>query len=80
MLRPRFKIQLSETPEQLLAAFEQAKASNKKYVIYSIDDHIFIKIPKERQHFWSPQLHLELSTNETPDIVLHGLFGPSPTV
>jgi hypothetical protein len=79
-LRPRFQIQVSETKEKLLQAFEASKTTHKEYVISIVDDHIFIRIPKAKQHFWSPQLHLELRSTDTKDLFLHGLFGPNPTV
>lgn len=80
VLRPRFQIQLSATKEELLDAFEHSKIAHKHYIISIVDDHIFIRIPKVKQHFWSPQLHLELRTNDTTGISLYGLFGPNPTV
>lgn len=81
VLRPRFQMQRLETKEQLVAAFAGAKAKNKQYILSIVDDHIFIRIPKEKQHFWSPQLHLEIRTDEkNSKIMLHGLFGPNPTV
>ncbi|MDD7887582.1 GTP-binding protein [Flavivirga sp. 57AJ16] len=42
-----------------------------------MDNHVFIKFPKEQQHFWSPQLHLEIDDDSS---LLHGLYGPNPTV
>jgi hypothetical protein len=46
-----------------------------------VDDHVFIKIPKAKQHFWSPQLHLEINTYDNTNLsTVHGLFGPNPTV
>ncbi|MAK36750.1 MAG: GTP-binding protein, partial [Flavobacteriaceae bacterium] len=80
VLRPRFQFQVSATKDELLAAFQNAKKSQKAYILSIVDDHIFIKIPKQKQHFWSPQLHLELRTNEDSGLMLHGLFGPNPTV
>ncbi|NNL33473.1 MAG: GTP-binding protein [Flavobacteriaceae bacterium] len=45
-----------------------------------MDDHVFIKFPSEKRHFWSPQLHLEIIEASATKSTLHGLFGPSPTV
>lgn len=81
VLRPRFKIELDQNNEKLLKAFEDTKKTQSEFIISRIDDHVFIKLPKEKQHFWSPQLHLEI--NNEPDSkssILHGLFGPNPTV
>ena len=44
-----------------------------------IDHHIILKIPVEEQHYWSPQLSLELEKVEQGTLV-RGLFGPKPAV
>lgn len=80
VLRPRFKIELERNNESVLKAFETAKTSQKKFIVNCIDDHVFIKFPKQEQHFWSPQLHLEINKETDNSCILHGLFGPNPTV
>lgn len=79
-LRPRFKIDLESDPEIALSAFEQAKKDTSEFVITRVDNHVFIRLPKDKQHFWSPQLDLEISSFETGKTVLRGLFGPKPAV
>jgi len=66
--------------ETVLKDFEIAKSSQKEYIVNRIDDHVFIKFPKQKQHFWSPQLHLEINEVDEKSSLLHGLFGPNPTV
>ena len=56
------------------------KKSQNRFVISCVDDHIFIKLPKREQHFWSPQLHLEITEKDENTCSLHGFFGPNPTV
>ena len=80
VLRPRFKIELPYNNETVLKDFEIAKISQKDYIVNRIDDHVFIKFPKQKQHFWSPQLHLEINEVDEKSSLLHGLFGPNPTV
>jgi len=80
VLRPRFKIELPYNNETVLKNFEIAKSSQKEYIVNRIDDHVFIKFPKQKQHFWSPQLHLEINEVDEKSSLLHGLFGPNPTV
>ncbi|WP_339917364.1 GTP-binding protein [Yeosuana marina] len=80
VLRPRFKIELERDNESALKDFEDAKASQNNYIVNRIDDHVFIKFPKHRQHFWSPQLHLEINEIDKKSSLLYGLFGPNPTV
>ena len=80
VLRPRFRLELNEAPEKLLVAFKSAGKSSESFVTSRVDDHVFIRFPKEKQHFWSPQLHLEIYKIEDQPTVLKGLYGPSPTV
>jgi hypothetical protein len=82
VLRPRFKFEVETNNEKLLKGFEETKKTQSDFVVSRIDDHVFIKFPKHNQHFWSPQLHLEI--NEDHDkkdkSMIYGLFGPNPTV
>jgi hypothetical protein len=80
ILRPRFKIELERQNEDVLQAFVTAKKAQKDFIVSRIDDHVFIKFPKEKQHFWSPQLHLEINEVDSKSCIVHGLFGPNPTV
>ena len=82
VLRPRFVKNLDIKAEKILDRFEADSDINTHLKISRVDDHVFIRIPKKEQHFWSPQLHLEI--NEDYDqkslSTIYGLFGPNPTV
>ncbi|MCA0132913.1 GTP-binding protein [Winogradskyella alexanderae] len=82
VLRPRFKFNVEENNNSLLDLFETKGKSQSDFVVTRVDDHVFIRFPKAKQHFWSPQLHLEI--NEDYDqkslSTIYGLFGPNPTV
>ncbi len=80
VLRPRFKLEIPRPNESILKDFETAKNTQKEFIVTRIDDHVFIKFPKIQQHFWSPQLHLEINKVDENSSRLHGLFGPNPTV
>lgn len=80
ILRPRFKIEIPRPNETLLQLFQNSKKTQSEFIVSRIDDHVFIKFPKDKQHFWSPQLHLEINNTDENSCVLHGLFGPNPTV
>ncbi|TGV01395.1 GTP-binding protein [Flavivirga rizhaonensis] len=79
-LRPRFKLELSRNNQSILEDFEVLKSKQSDFIVTRLDNHVFIKFPKERQHFWSPQLHLEIDEIDNNSSLLHGLFGPNPTV
>ncbi|OBX27154.1 hypothetical protein LX77_03821 [Gelidibacter algens] len=80
VLRPRFKKELKQDHETILKVFEASKKTCQTYKIVRVDDHVFIRLPKQEQHFWSPQLHLEINEIDSETSMLHGLFGPNPTV
>jgi len=79
-VRPRFRFKLNvsqaDAKEKILKALEGDRASwNGKIV----DNHVIIKVPQDQQHYWSPQLSLELEQQEETTLV-RGLFGPKPGV
>jgi len=80
VLRPRFKFEVAASNETLLEGFEQTKSNQTEFIVSRIDDHVFIKFPKKDQHFWSPQLHLEINNEDDNKCIVNGLFGPNPTV
>lgn len=81
VLRPRFKFHVNQDNETLLKLFEDTKVTQSDFKVSRVDDHVFIKIPKDKQHFWSPQLHLEINKEyDKEGSVIYGLFGPNPTV
>ena len=80
VLRPRFKFDVNTASEKLLNGFEETKNIQSDFIVNRIDDHVFIKFPKQAQHFWSPELHLEINEKDGQNATVHGLFGPNPTV
>ncbi|MCH2195517.1 GTP-binding protein [Kordia sp.] len=70
----------SASSETVLNRQEASKKSQEDFVVSRIDQYVFILIPKHKQHFWSPQLHLEVDEIDTLNCLLHRLFEPSPTV
>lgn len=78
VLRPRFQLELSTPKEQLLESFE--KSQIPPFLVKRLDEHVFIKFSPEHNHFWSPQLHLEIDGLNKTSSKLHGVFGPNPTL
>ena len=80
-LRPRFKIDFDESEEVLLKKFKDNLIDDDcKYCSKIVDNHIFIDTPSEEDHFWSPQLHLEIVKATVKSSFVKGLFGPKPQV
>ena len=80
-LRPRFKMDFNESQQEIISKFENnLKDGECKYCSKIVDGHIIIDVPKEENHFWSPQLNIEVERIEGEETVVKGLFGPKPQV
>jgi len=80
-LRPRFKMNFMESQQKLLAKFQgNVKNADCNYCVKVIDGHIVIDIPAEENHFWSPQLNIEIEQIDENRSIVKGLFGPKPQV
>lgn len=80
-LRPRFSIELSASAHEVCERFSEAFKNKTTTLKGSIvAGHIFIRIPAKDDHFWSPQLHLEVVELTDQRSELKGLFGPKPQV
>ncbi|MCD6543705.1 MAG: ABC transporter ATP-binding protein [Flavobacteriaceae bacterium] len=80
ILKPRFKIKVDEDKEIVMDRFrDNLKDINCKYCSKIVDNHIVIDVPKEEEHFWSPQLHVEVE-NEKEQTIVKGVLGPQPKI
>ncbi len=80
-LRPRFSIECNQPQDAILKKFqENLKSGDCLYCSKIVGEHIFIDVPKEKAHFWSPQLHIEIEEMPGDKTVVKGLFGPKPQV
>jgi ABC-type multidrug transport system fused ATPase/permease subunit len=72
---------LKEDKEKIISKFKaNLKHKNCKYCSKIIDNHIIIDVPKDDDHFWSPQLSIEVLDDRDKKSVVKGLFGPKPQV
>lgn len=78
VLRPRFQVALRTDMETLKHTYDTHKKDG--FLISRLDEHIFIKFRKADTNFWTPQLHLELSSYEQGVSNIRGVFGPNPTL
>lgn len=78
-LRPRFTIDLDENYETVIEKFK-TELKESAFPSRFSDGHIIIDVPKKEDHFWSPQLNLEIEKHQENKSVLKGLFGPKPQV
>ena len=81
-IRPRFEIDVKENSESLLHKFLEEKEKAKcGCIIDAVPNHIVIKINRQEQHFWSPQLTLNFEDHEDGEgSKIRGLYGPNGNV
>ncbi|NNL10109.1 MAG: GTP-binding protein [Croceitalea sp.] len=78
VLRPRFELSAPHDIEKLNDIFDGA--AKEPFRVKRIDEHIYIRFNTAATNFWSPQLHLELTSFEKGITKIYGLFGPNPTL
>ena len=80
VLRPRFTIKYGKTADAILKAFNAAKNKNDLIRLLVVDERIFLSMAPKEQHYWSPQLEVEILHSELNETTLKCRFGPKPTV
>ncbi len=81
LLKPRFKIEVDESEKDVLSKFkENLKDTDCKFSSKISDHHVIIDIPEKENHFWSPQLHIEIEKDENKKTIVRGVLGPKPQV
>ncbi len=81
LLKPRFKMEFDESPEKILNKFK-ANLEDKdcKYSSKISGNHVFLDVPQVDEHFWSPQLAIEVVKDIEGKTVVKGILGPKPKV
>ena len=79
-IRPRFKHETTLPLDQVLTTYQVAlKQETSPVTGFVANNHVYLRIPAKEQHFWSPQLNLEVIETEAGSII-YGLFGPRESV
>jgi len=80
LLKPRFHIKLDANEAEILEKFRKhLKSKDCKYSSKIVDNHVVIDVPAEEDHFWSPQMHVEID-KEGDKTIVKGVLGPKPKV
>ncbi len=79
LLKPRFSFELKEPKEAILEKFSNAllKGSDN-FRGKVVGNHVVIDVAKADEHFWSPQLQIEVESTNQKASIIKGLFGPKP--
>lgn len=80
-LRPRFTLDLEKNHEKVIQKFRTVlKEKESSHPSRFSNGHIIIDVPKIEEHFWSPQLNIEIVETAENKSILKGLFGPKAQV
>lgn len=79
-IRPRFKEVIANSSDEVKQSILVGLQNQKdKCVGKIVDNHVILQIPVNQQHYWSPQLTLELN-EQNGETLIRGLYGPKPGV
>lgn len=79
-IRPRFREHSEMSQEEVKKRISSVLSSKKDaWIGEVVDNHVIVKVPRGQQHYWSPQLTLQLE-DEDGGTLIRGLFGPKPGV
>ena len=79
-IRPRFKIELNESKENIQNKINtQIQKQSTKCIAQQIPGFIILKIPEQERHFWSPELSLTFE-QKGKGTIIRGLYGPKPDI
>jgi Na+/melibiose symporter-like transporter len=80
LLKPRFKLRYKESKDEIMSKFKRRlKDPDCNYLSKVIDHHVVIDVREEEEHFWSPQLHVEIEEEDGLTVV-KGILGPKPKI
>lgn len=80
LLKPRFRLKFKGSVDDIIERFKEKLAEDDcVYKSKIVDHHIVIDVPESEEHFWSPQLHVEVE-KEGKYTVVKGVLGPKPKI
>ncbi len=76
LLKPRFRLELDQNQEAVLDKFKDNLAGEDcKFCSKISGNHIFLDVPEQEEHFWSPQLQVEVIKDENDKTIYQRYFG-----
>ena len=79
-IRPRFNIEVEFSKSEIMERIKsKIIKSNGDCDGKILDHHIVLKIPQDKQQFWSPELSIEIDEHDNKSL-LRCLLGPKSTV
>ena len=79
-IRPEFKKLTQLNSDEIFNRISKyAESIDRKSDVTLLNDHAIFYIKTEQQHFWSPQLSLDVKEKDEKTFLV-GMYGPSPKV
>jgi len=79
-LRPKYRIVSSLAPKEVLNKIQhKLQEKNNPLTGEIAQEHAFIRIPEEMQHYWSPELHVWIRRQDE-ETIIYGVMGPKPKI
>lgn len=81
LLQPRFKIEVNQNVENVLNRLKRSlESENCRFRSKIVLHHVIIDVPLKDEHYWSPQMHIEVEKDEYDKTKVKGVLGPKPKV
>ena len=81
-IRPRFKLITNLGEDLILEKVKKALLFQKDVKGVIDGDHLFLSIPENKQHYWSPQMEVVLKPyiEDETKMSMNCLLGPNPSI
>jgi len=80
-IRPRFQLKIDLDAEEALNHVEKTIVKDSAVAGEKSNSYVFLRIPKQFQHYWSPELSVRIENEEFTDYTtVFCLIGPSQGV
>ena len=78
-VRPRYRRVSDLPPCQVIDQILEGLVAKKGVAGSTLENHAYLRIPKEDQHYWSPEFHVTVEKQKKGALV-RGVVGPKPKV
>ena len=79
-IRPKCKIRTDISPEIIKSEVKTMLDKNDKVEGKIRDDYIYLSIPEEDQHYWSPEMRINIKEDDGGFTSVNGVVGPNGKV
>lgn len=80
-IRPRFRFVSNSSSVQIRSEIqEKLITTHQRFSAHFVEGHVIVKLKKEEEHFWSPQLDMVFENRPEGGTLIRGLYGPNPNI